>query len=156
MTTYTTVNGRILSENRNGVTTDYVPDALGSTVALLGAGQSIQATYSYWPYGSDNASTGTNPTPFRFGGTLGIARDTDGRGYCRARYLDKVKARWLTQDPIGFTGGDWNLYPYALGSPATAADFTTCCSAFGSQLGCISSDTSDELTSQDPVGFGGQ
>ena len=31
----TVVNGEILSENRNGVIRDYVPDTLGSTIALL-------------------------------------------------------------------------------------------------------------------------
>ena len=43
---YTVVNGEVLSENRNSVKRDYVPDPLGSTVALL-----------------DNTQTKTDPSP---------------------------------------------------------------------------------------------
>lgn len=32
---YTVIEGEVLSENRNGTKQDYVPDPLGSTVALL-------------------------------------------------------------------------------------------------------------------------
>ncbi len=32
---YTVVNGEVLSENRDGVKRDYIPDALGNTIALM-------------------------------------------------------------------------------------------------------------------------
>ncbi len=43
---YTVVNGQVLSENRGGVVRDYVPDPLGSTVALLDSTQTQQTTFS--------------------------------------------------------------------------------------------------------------
>ena len=64
---YTTVNGEIIAEKRNGVRRLYVPDPLGSTVALLDNTQAQTDTFSYWPYGEEKSRTGTTPTPFRFG-----------------------------------------------------------------------------------------
>jgi len=110
---YTTVNGEILSENRNGVKRDYVPDPLGSTIALLDNTQTKTDTFEYWPYGDVRARTGTTATPFQFVGTLGYYRDSAVRTYVRARILDSPIGRWMTTDPIGFMGGDLNLYRYA-------------------------------------------
>ena len=122
---YTVANGRILSENRGGVKRDYVPDPLGSTVALLDNTQTITDTFNYWPYGDIQSRTGTTPTPFQFVGTKGCYKDSasiNTKTYVRARHYDVAKARWLTQDPIGFDGGDWNLYRYGRNSPKTWID----------------------------------
>ena len=51
---YTTLDGEIVSENRRGVMRDYVPDPLGSTVALLDNTQTQTDTFSYWPYGENS------------------------------------------------------------------------------------------------------
>jgi RHS repeat-associated protein len=45
-----------------------------------------------------------------------------GLQYNRARYLDLVLARWISQDPIGFGGGDANLYRYVGNHPNMATD----------------------------------
>src|SRR5437870_9649218 len=100
---YTTVDGEIIAEKRGGVRRLYVPDPLGSTVALLDNTQAQTDTFSYWPYGEERTRTGTTPTPFRFGGTLGYHRDSAPRAYVRARYLDSGKGLWLTTDPLGPT-----------------------------------------------------
>jgi RHS repeat-associated protein len=121
---YTTVNGKVIAEKRGGVRSLYVPDPLGSTVALLDNTQSQTDTFTYWPYGEENVRTGTTPTPFRFVGTAGYYRDSTSKTYVRARHLDTQKGRWLTQDPIGFEGGDWNLYRYAGNNPQTFKDRT--------------------------------
>src|SRR5579872_4503012 len=123
-TRYTVVNGEILSENRSGTIRDYVPDPLGSTVALLDNTQAQQSTFSYWPYGEVKTSSGPTATPFQYVGTLGYYRDSGSKEYVRARYLDTQKGRWLTQDPIGFDGGDWDLYRYVENGPTTEADPT--------------------------------
>jgi RHS repeat-associated protein len=119
---YTVVDGEVLSELRGGVKRDYVPDPLGSTVALLDSTQTKTDTFQYWPYGESAGRTGTTATPFQYVGTMGYYTDSSGRNYVRARYLDKGKGRWLTEDPIGFSGGDWNHYLYVSCSPFVFVD----------------------------------
>src|SRR5579862_6220785 len=119
---YTTVNGEIIAEKRNGVRKLYVPDPLGSTVALLDSTQTPTDTFTYWPYGEVNTSTGTTPTPFKYVGTKGYYTDDSGKIYVRARVLDPSKGRWLTQDPIGFDGRDYNLYRYVTDNPVMISD----------------------------------
>ena len=101
---------------------DYVPDPLGSTVALLDNSQAQTDTFSYWPYGENRTRTGATPTPLQYLGTTGYYRDSTSKAYVRARTLDAVKTRWITQDPIGFDDGDTNLYRNVLNSPLNFVD----------------------------------
>ena len=97
---YTVIGGEVIAEKRGGARKLYVPDPLGSTVALLDSSQVQTDTFAYWPYGEEQSRTGTTPTPFRFVGTAGYYRDTSSKTYVRARYLDTEKTRWLTEDPL--------------------------------------------------------
>src|SRR5438093_8708725 len=45
----------------------------------------------------------------------------DGR-YCRARYYHPGLQRFISEDPIGFRGGDVNLYAYVGNQPTTFRD----------------------------------
>jgi RHS repeat-associated protein len=47
---------------------------------------------------------------------------TTGLQYNRARWYDSFTGRWTTQDPIGFAGGDYNLYRYVGNSPTNGTD----------------------------------
>jgi RHS repeat-associated protein len=49
------------------------------------------------------------------GGVTGIQNNLN-------RWYDAVVGRWLSQDPIGFGGGDANLYRYVQNDPTNAAD----------------------------------
>src|SRR6184192_4082478 len=102
---YTTVNGEVIAEKRNGVRRLYVPDPLGSTVALLDSTQTQTDTFTYWPYGEERARTGTTPTPFRFGGAIGCYRDGPTRVYVRSRHRRPAFGSWLERDRIGFAAG---------------------------------------------------
>ncbi|MBC6969037.1 MAG: hypothetical protein DWB60_03535, partial [Armatimonadetes bacterium] len=44
---------------------DYVPDPLGSTIALLDQNQHITDTFSYWPYDEMHTSSGSTGTQCR-------------------------------------------------------------------------------------------
>ena len=53
-------------------------------------------------------------------------REEDGTGllFYRARYYDPSRQRFLSEDPIGFGGGDVNLYSYTFNSPTNFTDPT--------------------------------
>jgi RHS repeat-associated protein len=42
--------------------------------------------------------------------------------YNRARYYHPSTARWMSQDPLGFSAGDTNLYRYVSGNPVNYKD----------------------------------
>src|ERR1044072_225417 len=119
---YTTVNGEVIAEKRGVVRKFYVPDPLGSTVALLDNTQAQTDSFSYWPYGEARTRTGTTATPFQFVGTYGYYSDSSGRSYVRARHLRKDLTRCQTEDPIGFEGGDWSEYRYVIANPISNRD----------------------------------
>src|SRR5947209_7186537 len=96
---YTTINGEIIAEKRNGVRRTYVPDPLGSTVALLDNTQAITDTFDYWPYGEESGRSGTTATPLRFLGTFGVYRDSSVTAYDRRRYLSTRLGSWSTPAP---------------------------------------------------------
>lgn len=92
------------------------------TVKLItdSSGTSIKAI-EYDNYG--NILTDSNPSfalPFGFAGGL---YDTDTKltrfGY---RDYDSFSGRWTAKDPIGFDGGDSNLYGYVLGDGVNFVD----------------------------------
>jgi RHS repeat-associated protein len=49
-------------------------------------------------------------------------RQTEDLYYYRARYYDPKACRFLTKDPIGFAGGDVNLYRYVTNNPINWID----------------------------------
>jgi RHS repeat-associated protein len=51
-------------------------------------------------------------------------RENDGTGlyFYRARYYSPTFQRFIAQDPIGFAGGDPNLYGYTFNSPTNLRD----------------------------------
>ena len=156
---YTVIDGEVIAEKRNGVRSLYVPDPLGSTVALLDNTQAPTDTFSYWPYGENDGRTGTSPTPFQFVGTAGYYRDSGSRNYVRARTLDNQKVRWLAIDPMGYRGGDLNLMRYVQNNPASVRDpsgtigFPPACIAAGACIG-IAGIAALACCLNDPRGFG--
>jgi RHS repeat-associated protein len=120
---YLTLDGEVLSEKRGASRYVYGVEPLGSVVHLLDSGLNRAGTYVYWPYGEVQSHTGVD-TPMQFVGNLGYYTSTTNRVYVRARWLRPDLARWLTEDPIGFEGGDWNLYGYVDDGPTGATDPT--------------------------------
>jgi len=55
---YYTVNGMILAEDRGGAYSEFVPDTLGSCVAVKDASETITYTADYWPYGEVRTCVG--------------------------------------------------------------------------------------------------
>jgi len=98
---YTVVIGEVIAEKRGGVRRCYVPDPLGSTIALLDSTQTKTDTWEYWPYGEVRVRTGTTATPLQYVGTLGYYQTNRSFLYVRARTDRTFLGRWMTKDPVG-------------------------------------------------------
>jgi RHS repeat-associated protein len=94
-------------------------DALGSAIALTGPTGAVQTEYSYAPFGATTQSGTASTNPSQFTG-----RENDGSAlyYYRGRYLHTAMQRYLSEDPLGFEGGDINLYAYVFDAPTMLTD----------------------------------
>jgi RHS repeat-associated protein len=101
-----------LTRTGSGGMMGFMTDALGSTIALTGVAGSVQAEYTYEPFGNEAGAISDNA--FRYTG-----RESDGTGlyYYRARFYQPVFQRFLSEDPIRFAAGDANLYAYVTKQP---------------------------------------
>jgi RHS repeat-associated protein len=99
----------------------FLPDALGSALALTDPAGSVQTEYSYEPFGKTSVTGVFDNNSYQFTG-----RENDGTGlsYYRARYYHPTLQRFIAEDPIDFLGGDVNLYAYLWNSPVDLIDPT--------------------------------
>ncbi len=99
-------------------TTVYLADLLGSSVALADVTGSPSTTYTYAPFGETAVAGAPAANPVQFTG-----RENDGTGlyYYRARYYDPTRSRFVSEDPIGVSGGV-NFYSYVANNPINAID----------------------------------
>lgn len=106
---------RVAPRRKSGGQT-FLTDALGLTVGNMNSSGSISGSYT--PFGKVTAS-GTNASPYQFTG-----RESNGTGldYYRARYYQPAYQRFIAQDPIGFHGGDVNLYAAMANDPVDHTD----------------------------------
>jgi RHS repeat-associated protein len=128
----------------SGTASSFLPDALGSALALTDAAGTVQTEYNYEPFGKTTLTGASNTNPFQYTG-----RENDGTGlfYYRARYYHPVLQRFISEDPIGTptfatcpTQRDillrlvaspsghalelFNLYPYVRNNPLLLRDPT--------------------------------
>jgi RHS repeat-associated protein len=103
-----------------GQTVSYLPDALGSTLALTNAAQGTVTSYTYEPYGRTVATGSATGNAFAYTG-----REEDGTGlyFYRARYYSPNLGRFVSEDPAGLAGG-YNLQAYVGGNPIRYTDPT--------------------------------
>jgi RHS repeat-associated protein len=126
---YTNFGDELVAEDRGGVSSFYVPDNLGSTVAMKNTSGTTTDSFTYWPYGEIRTRTGSTATPFTFVGNLGYYQVSTSRYYVRARDLRPDQARWQTVDPLwpqemayGYVGGSplFNVDPSGKGTGSCA------------------------------------
>jgi len=114
------VNGYFYDASGKPTNYTYHHDTLQSVVGLSGHTGSVAETQSYGPFGSSLGSTGSSPSELRY---TGRERDpATGLYYYRARYYDPEIGRFLSEDPMGFEGGDVNEYAYVGNNPLGAND----------------------------------
>jgi RHS repeat-associated protein len=100
-----------------------VHDHLGSPRLVINtADSSIAQRMDFDEFGNVLADTNPGFQPFGFAGGL-YDRDTKLARF-GARDFDPVAGRWTTKDPITFSGGDPNLYGYAIADPINRGDPT--------------------------------
>jgi RHS repeat-associated protein len=143
--TFTTHHGNRAKGSVNSgeteVTRFYLHDVLGNVIALVnipdeeGTPQVTQV-YQYDGFGNplilsqtwemwNGALTVTDevPNPYRWNGASGYYWDEDTGLYLMGlRWYDSTTGRFLTRDPIGFGGGDANLYRYVGNNPLNEVD----------------------------------
>ena len=143
--TYTSVNGTIISQRRDGVRTGLVPDSVGSTIAAIGSDQTVTDRFGYTPYGEVQRIHGVTPLALTFGGAYGYYTDQPSRVYVRARMLDTGSGRWLSRDPLSMLLMH-SSYSYAGNNPTTwsdpsglftGQDLVTLCQYVASALGAL-------------------
>ena len=108
-----------LAQLRSGTTSYYERDGLGSVTTLADSSGAIASSYTADSFGKTTASTGTLTNPFHYAG-----REFDqetGLYDDRARYYDPASGRFLSEDPIGFSGGV-DFYAYVANNPVIFTD----------------------------------
>jgi RHS repeat-associated protein len=106
---------------REGRTYRLVTDDLGSVRQVVDAQSGeVAQELDYDPYGRVLRDTRPGFQPFGYAAGL---YDPD-TGFVRfgARDYDPETGRWTSKDPIGFAGGDTNLYGYVFADPVNGTD----------------------------------
>lgn len=91
---------------------------IGTQSVTTDASGNFVFTNTYEPFGKTTA-TGTSANAFQYTG-----RENDGTGlyYYRARFFSPARQRFISEDPIGFLGGDTNVYAYVHNAPLDKRD----------------------------------
>lgn len=121
ITRYTTSNGRIVKQNRNGEIRGLISDTLGSVIKMVDEDGAVTDIRTYWPYGETRTSTGNTVTPWGFVGARGYYKSSYHLTYVRARFLTTQKAAWTQLDQL------WpqeKAYTYCNSSPNSNIDPT--------------------------------
>jgi RHS repeat-associated protein len=94
---------------RSSTTSYYHADGLGSVTSLSNGAGALAQTYGYDSFGKQLSATGSLTNPFQY-----TARELDsesGLYFYRARHYDPTIGRFLSEDPLRFSGGT-NFYAY--------------------------------------------
>lgn len=110
---------------------NYHYNAVGSTVAMTDQSQAMVNKYAYDAFGAVANQVEAIPQPFTYVGQFGVMREPNGFYYMRARYYDPSVGRFISEDPIGFAGGDVNVSAYVQNNPIRYVDPYGLCSKPG-------------------------
>ena len=91
-------------------------DGINSTVATVDNQGVLVSSFLYEPFGKTTSPGGYL---FQFTGRVPLSGDLY---YNRARFYNASVGRFVSEDPIGFFGGDTNLYSYVFNSPSNFGD----------------------------------
>jgi RHS repeat-associated protein len=106
-----------LRQTANGQTQYFLADHLGSTNALTDNNGAVVSQTAYDSFGNQTQNLTT-----RYGYTGRERDDFTGLMHYRARWYSPDLGRFISQDPIGFRGGDVNLFAYVMNNPLKFTD----------------------------------
>jgi RHS repeat-associated protein len=105
----------------SGTVAWYLVDRLGSVNVIVSSTGAVIDRITYDGYG--NVLAETNPSASdRYLFTGREFNRVTGLQYNRARYYDPTTGRWTSEDPLGVTAADTNLYRYAMNDPTNDVD----------------------------------
>jgi RHS repeat-associated protein len=100
----------------------YHQDKTGNTLALSDSSGAVVGAFAYSPYGAVLNRNGAVSTPFTYVGAYGVMDEGNDLYFMKNRYYDAGTGRFMQRDPIGFAGGQSNLYAYVGGNPVERID----------------------------------
>ena len=115
-------DGLLAMVTPGGQTYTYHYNGIGSTTAITDQAQNIVNMYAYTPFGQLIDERETIEQPFKYVGADGVMTESNGFYYMRARYYDPQIGRFISEDPIGFDGGQVNLMAYVGNNPINFID----------------------------------
>ena len=124
----------------------FLQDNHGSAVALTDASGSITSSASYDSFGN---STNNLTTRYQFTGRE--KDDFTGLYYYRARWYDEQLGRFISEDPIGLSGGI-NEFAYIGNNPLSGTDSSGLTPEYDQQLWQAQQDLIEAL--ETPIQFG--
>lgn len=112
----------LVSQSDAGGTYFYDYDAIGSTTGITDAAGEYINRYTTLPFGESLTLAMGTDNPFLFVGESGVSTDESGLTWMRARYYDPRTGQFLSEDPIGLSGGDPNVRRYVGNQPTMLSD----------------------------------
>jgi RHS repeat-associated protein len=106
---------------KGGVTYRLIADHLGSVRQVVNSADgTVVQQIDYDEFGRVTQNSAPGFQPFGFAG--GLLDDATGLVRFGARDYDAYTGRWTAKDPVGFDGGQANLYDYVGNDPVNALD----------------------------------
>ena len=118
-----TVGADLVSQERSGRTSIYLYEGHGSVVGLSNESGVVTDTYCYDAFGNLLKSTGSTDNNYRYCGEQ--FDETTGLYYLRARYMDTLTGRFISQDSYAGEISDpvsLHKYLYANANPVMYSD----------------------------------
>ena len=111
----------LAQETADGETQWALTDHQGSVRDVIDNDGAVLNHITYDSFGQVTSES-DDSVDFRFGYTGRELDDETGLNYYRARYYDSAIGQFVSNDPLGFEGGDANLYRYVFNAPLSYTD----------------------------------